>query len=121
MNYCYKAKIVRVYDGDTIFVEIRKDVGFGIEIILKGSNGKGEALRLFGINSPELRGKSKEAGIRSRDALRKMLPIGTEIEIQTVKGHKRGKFGRYLATAYLNGKSINDWMVTNGYAEHKTY
>ncbi len=114
--YIYRAKVVSAYDGDTIRVFV--DLGFGVT--LKGSDGKGEQLRLFGINAPEMRGIEKVEGRKSRDFLRKKV-LGKNIIILTYKDAK-GKFGRYLAAIYLIEKidgvevatSINDLMVKNG-------
>ncbi len=46
--YEYKAKIIEVYDGDTFTFEV--DLGFSITVK--------EKIRLAGINTPEVRGKS---------------------------------------------------------------
>ena len=48
--YEYKAKIIKVVDGDTVDVEIR----LGFKISLQ------ERLRLFGIDTPEIRTRDKE-------------------------------------------------------------
>ena len=117
VNYIYKAKVISVYDGDTLRVNV--DLGFGIEN--KGNTGKGMTLRLFGINAPEMRGKEKEQGKISRDWLRKKI-LGEEIIIETIKD-KTGKYGRYLANIYLKNSDIkiNDLMVKEGLAVYKEY
>lgn len=120
IEYRYRAVIKRVYDGDTVFVEIPVDVGFGIKVVICGSDGKGEPLRLFGIDAPELRGKDKKKGIESRDALRRMLPVGAEVEVETIKD-KKGKYGRYLTIIHVDGENVNEWMVRNGFAVRKKY
>ena len=48
--YNYKAKLVRVVDGDTIDAEI--DLGFGVFIK--------QRIRLYGIDTPESRTKDLE-------------------------------------------------------------
>ena len=53
--YQYKAFVTKVYDGDTITVEI--DLGFKTSV-------KGEKIRLSRINAPELRGSSRENGLK---------------------------------------------------------
>ena len=114
MIYTYKAKVTKVYDGDTITVDI--DLGFGM--IFSNQN-----IRLFGINAPEVRGVSKPQGIISRDGLRKMI-LGKTITLQTIKDSK-GKYGRYLGIIILpKGESeinINDWLVENNLAEKHDY
>ena len=49
--YEYKAKLVRVIDGDTIDVDI--DLGFKVFL-------QKERVRLFGINTPESRTRNLE-------------------------------------------------------------
>lgn len=115
--YRYHAEITKVYDADTITVDV--DLGFH-------TWRRGETLRLYGINAPEVRGKEKPEGIIARDALRKRI-LGKKVTICTIKvsklnrKEKRGKFGRYLAKVYLDGKSINDWLVNQGFAEYRNY
>ena len=53
--YFYKAVITSVYDGDTCTVDI--DLGLSTWI-------RGEKVRLYRSNAPELRGAEREAGLR---------------------------------------------------------
>ena len=113
--YHYRAVVRKVYDGDTITVDI--DLGLGSWI-------HGENLRLYRINAPEVRGTERQAGLRSRDFLRSQI-MGKEVIIQTVKD-KKGKYGRYLADIWLkdysgNWVNINDLLVQQGYAVYKEY
>jgi micrococcal nuclease len=111
--YVYRAHVIKVYDGDTITVNI--DLGFNISIK--------EKLRLYGINTPEVRGDEREQGLISRDWLRDLI-LDKDIIIKTKKD-KKGKYGRYLATIFIDidgeEKNINDWLVTEGLAEYKDY
>lgn len=111
----YKATVVDVYDGDTCTVDI--DLGFGIWM-------RGEKIRLLRINAPEVKGSSRAKGLKSRDALRKMIQ-GKEIFLQTIKDRKE-KYGRYLGEVWLKEKkekylNVNDWMVKDGFAVYKKY
>lgn len=112
--YHYKAIVTDVYDGDTCTVDI--DLGLHTWV-------KGEKLRLYRINAPELRGKERPKGIKSRDYLRNII-LGKEIFIETIKD-KKGKFGRYLVEIWLpSGKkfiNINDKIVKDGFAVYKKY
>ena len=45
----YSCTIRRVVDGDTVDVDI--DLGFGVT--LRGDDGRGVNIRLFGIEAPE--------------------------------------------------------------------
>ena len=104
--YKYRAVITDVYDGDTVTANI--DLGFKVW-------RHGEKLRLFGIDTPELRGEEKEAGRIARDALRNLI-LDKEVTICTIKD-RTGKYGRYLARIYIGNINVNAWMIMKGYAE----
>lgn len=108
--YIYQAIITAVYDGDTVTANI--DCGFNIW-------KKGEKLRLFGINTPEVRGEERPEGLKSRDFLRDLI-LDKKVQIQTVKD-KKGKYGRYLATIVLDGVNVNKLLVEKGFGEFKDY
>lgn len=103
--YNYKAKVISVYDGDTC--KIIADLGFGVS--------KKMTIRLYGINTPELRGEEREQGLISRDYVRELI-LNKEVIIETQKD-KTGKYGRYLATIYIDGINLNEKLVTEGYAK----
>jgi micrococcal nuclease len=105
VDYKYKAIVTAVHDGDTCTVDI--DIGFGIWM-------KDQKLRFYGINTPELHGNDKEAGIKSRDYVASLI-LGKEIIIETQKD-KAEKYGRWLATIWLDGTNINKKLVQEGYA-----
>jgi len=103
--YNYKAKIIDVYDGDTVTAVV--DLGF-----LHFQEMK---LRLYGIDTPELRGAEKVEGKKVRDIVREKI-LDKEVEIHSYKD-KQGKYGRYLATIIVDGVDLNKWLVDNGHAE----
>ena len=105
-KYVYSAKVVSVYDGDTITIDI--DLGFGIVM-------KKQKVRLFGIDTPEIRGEEREQGLISRDFLREKI-LDKEVIIQTIKD-KTGKYGRWLGIIYIENTNINELLITEGYAE----
>lgn len=113
--YEYRAKIISVYDGDTVTADI--DLGFGVWLA-------GQKLRLYGINAPEIRGTDKPLGIASRDALRDLV-LDADVTIHTYKDAK-GKYGRWLARIMLTlGNDtivdVNDWLVASGFAKVAEY
>lgn len=113
--YEYRAEVVSVYDGDTI----RVNVDLGLGVTNKGNDGKGVIIRLFGINTPEIRGDEREDGLVSRDYLRGLI-LGKRITLKTIKD-TTGKYGRYLGKIYLGGLNVNEDLVTKGYAEYHDY
>lgn len=104
--YVYRAFVRRVFDGDTVTVNI--DLGFGVVM-------QDQSVRLLRINAPEVRGESREAGIRSRDALRERI-ANRWVVLRTEKD-KREKYGRWLGEIWVEGVCINDWMLSEGHAK----
>ena len=108
--YHYKARIVDVYDGDTVYADI--DLGLSTWI-------HREKIRLARIDAPEIHGKERAAGLRSWEYIRKLL-LGKEVLLVTIKD-RRGKYGRYLGEIWLqeNGTwiNVNDRMMEAGMAE----
>lgn len=112
--YNYKARVVDVYDADTVTLCI--DCGFGITM-------PKEKVRLYGIDAKEVRGDEKQLGLVARDALRHKI-MDKDLILQSVKD-KKGKYGRKLGTLFLNDEgewiNINSWLVENGFAIEKFY
>ncbi len=102
--YQYKAKIIGVYDGDTVTALV--DLGFYHSQQMK--------FRLYGINTPEVRGEERERGLVVRDIVRDMI-LDKEVTINSFKD-KQEKYGRYLANIIIDGLDLNLWLVENGHA-----
>jgi len=115
--YQYKAKVVRIVDGDTIDVEI--DLGFKITTH--------QRIRFTGINTPETYNVKKDSeeyakGLEAKNFVEQRLKANNnEILIETEK--YTGKYGRYLGTIFLadNPKSLNDELVEKGLAQYASY
>lgn len=102
--YQYKAKIIGVYDGDTVTAMV--DLGFYHYQQMK--------FRLYGINTPEVRGEEREQGLIVRDIVRAMI-LDKEVVINSFKD-KQEKYGRYLANIIIDDVDLNIWLVQNGHA-----
>ena len=106
--YRYKAKVRKVYDGDTITV----DIDLGLDAWHHGMQ-----IRLAGVDTPEVRGKEKVEGIKVRDIVRELI-LGKKIHLHTTQ---KGKYGRYLGRVdcEIEGEEacLNDWLVEKGYAQ----
>ena len=105
MKYKYSAHVTKVYDGDTITVDI--DLGFGIIM-------KKQKIRLYGINTPEIRGEQRPEGIISKDYLSNLI-LDKDIILETIKD-KTGKYGRLLGIVWLDYVNINDKLVEENMA-----
>lgn len=111
--YHYRAIVTRVYDGDSITADI--DLGLGVWL-------RGQKLRLWGIDTPELRGDEREDGLAARAFLvnelggEDAIDAGSKVILETHKD-KAGKYGRWLATIWLGGRNVNEALVAAGHAE----
>ena len=100
-------ELVRVYDGDTITVDIAEwppVVGDDISI------------RVRGLDTPEIRGKcdSEKAMARAaRDRLREMLEGAESIELVD---YERGRYFRLVATVMADGKDVAETLIGEGLA-----
>lgn len=106
--YEYRAKLIKIIDGDTIDVKI--DLGFGISLKKR--------VRLFGINAPETRSKDldeKKAGLASKRRLEAVLEASGGKFILKSKGV--GKFGRCLGEILVDNVNINQLLIKEGLAE----
>ena len=98
---------IDVYDGDTF----KCDIDLGFSIILKK-----QAVRLSGINCPELRTKDKREkalGYEAKEKLKEILDEAFEVTLQSLG---KGKFGRVISICYADGYNVNDMMVESGLA-----
>ncbi len=109
--YHYQAVVISVYDGDTCRMDV--DLGLGVW-------QKNEKIRLARINTPELRGNDREAGVKSRDALRELI-LDKTVLLKTIRDRK-GKYGRYIGEIFIEFdgilQNVNDWLVENGFGEY---
>ena len=114
--YHYRAVYRSNYDGDTLKLDI--DLGMGVWL-------HNQSVRLYGIDTPELRSRDraeKERAIKARDFVRELLFVDDELIIQTHKD-KTGKFGRLLVTVFVidSGENLNKLLVEQGLAKQANY
>ena len=118
MLYKYRAKVLRIIDGDTMDVDL--DLGFDV-VLAK------QRVRLYGIDTPESRTRDKvekKFGLLSKDFVKERCPVGSKVIIGTHVGDERGKFGLILGEVFAIDKetsaiseiSINRQMVIEAYA-----
>jgi micrococcal nuclease len=108
--YTYRAIVRRIVDGDTIDCDV--DMGFRAWRM-------NERFRLAGINAPEMRGPEREQGKASKAFVESLIQPGDEITIETAKAPDN--FGRWIATVYIDGQSLNETLVEQGHAVTKSY
>ncbi len=117
--YIYRIKnILKVVDGDTIDAAI--DLGFDISLEKR--------IRLAGVDTPESRttdAKEKALGLEVKEWLKKKLEGQKDIIVKTELPDSTEKYGRILGHLFIGDsevsavnkkKSINEQMITEGYA-----
>jgi micrococcal nuclease len=90
--YEYRARVIRVVDGDTVDVDI--DLGFGIWL-------NNERVRIMGIDTPESRTRDKiekQFGLAAKKRLKELLKTYCTLKTQVSSNGEdmKGKFGRIL-------------------------
>ena len=112
--YEYRAYVRKVYDGDTVTVDI--DLGFGMWM-------HKERIRLHGIDTPESRTRDlveKKFGLEAKKMVETYMPVGSIQTLVTVQD-KAGKFGRILGKFRIydakedRQTTLNEWMVKYKY------
>jgi endonuclease YncB( thermonuclease family) len=93
--------IKEVHDGDTVLIYIP-----GYPSVFSDM-----AVRIKGIDTPELRGETpceKERAIEARDFLSSLISKAKMVEIEHVE---RDKYFRLLADIYADGVSVADELI----------
>jgi endonuclease YncB( thermonuclease family) len=98
------SKVISVYDGDTFRVDIDS---------LPPIVGKNIAIRLNGVDTPEIRGKckyEKDLAVKARDFVRNKLANTKEIKLTELQ---RGKYFRVVADVMVDGVSLEQELLEN--------
>ena len=96
------ADVVKVYDGDTITVNIPS---------FPPIIGKEISVRIYGIDTPEMKGgtvREKELAIKARALVVERISKAKEIELRNLR---RDKYFRILAEVYVDGESIAEVLI----------
>ena len=111
--YEYRARVIKVIDGDTVDVDI--DLGFGVWL-------KDERVRIMGIDTPESRTRDKvekKFGLAAKARLKELLGAKPILKTQVGKGGEdmKGKFGRILGDFLTeDGKKCGELLIKEGHA-----
>ena len=100
-EWTFPCKLDENYDGDTFKLEL--DVGFGSRHYA--------AVRLVGVDTPEIRGGSqltKASAKLARDKAEVFVRSGVAIFHCTVWA---GKYGRLVGEIYVNGKKLSEYLI----------
>jgi len=111
--YVYKAKLVKVVDGDTVDLEI--DLGFNIKFTTR--------VRFAKINTPELRSKDPNERQKAKQAknfvIKWFQKYNNNCIIESIKKPKKGKYGRYIVYIYdpKQKECLNTLLLQNNLAK----
>ncbi len=99
----FDAKVVKIYDGDTIHVVFP----------FKGEVTRWK-IRMEGYDSPEIKSKNPEEKIAANVAKEALINKIGNNRVKLVCG-KFDKYGRLLGTIFLGNDNVNTWMISEGY------
>ena len=109
MLYEYNCIIRSITDGDGLRVDI--DLGFGVT--LRGDDGRGVNIRLFGIDAPESRTRNKQEkahGLLAKKFVQEHCQVGERYILRT---KEKGKFGRWLGEIKTRKGLITKLLIKN--------
>ena len=105
-TFAYKdvkiSKVISIYDGDTLRVNIDSFP----DIV-----GKNIRIRIKGIDAPEIKGKCQkeiDLAIMARDYLRNAINQSSQIELRNIE---RGKYFRIVGELYIDGENISKSLI----------
>ena len=96
------SKVISIYDGDTLRVNIDSFP----DIV-----GKNIRIRIKGIDAPEIKGKCQteiDLAIMARDYLRNAINQSSQIELRNIE---RGKYFRIVGELYIDGENISKGLL----------
>jgi micrococcal nuclease len=98
--------VVRVVDGDTIYVQLADRV---------------EKIRYIGVNTPEIHHptRGEEPGGRVAAAVNRRLVDGRHVRLE-LDVRTRDRYGRLLAYVWVGETMVNAELVRQGYAQVMT-
>ena len=110
--YEYRAKLIKVVDGDTVDVDI--DLGFGVWL-------QNERVRIMGIDTPESRTSNKVEkifGLAAKKRLKELLEKDAILKTFAAKDGEdmKGKFGRILGDFIVGDKTAAEILIEEGHA-----
>jgi len=101
-------QVVDVYDGDTFKIDLpNMHPLFGDDI----------SIRLFGVDTPEMRGTTDEVkalAMQAQQVTEKALKGASKIEL---RNPQRGKYFRIISEVWIDGESLADMLKAKGLAK----
>ena len=101
------SEVVSIYDGDTFRVNIEN---------FPAIIGENMPIRVLGIDTPEIRGKCQFEKDRAKDARLFTVDKLTQARRIELVNIQRGKYFRLLAEVVVDGESLGDSLIKQGFA-----
>ena len=104
------ARVITVTDGDTVEVRL--------------ASGAKRDVRLIGIDTPEVFGRTQCGGREASASLAKILPVGTRVTLYSDPSQDlKDRYGRLLRYVHKDktGKDVNRQQVYLGHARVYVY
>ena len=101
-------QVVDVYDGDTFKIDLTS---------MHPLFGDDLSIRLFGVDTPEMRGTTDEVKALAKQAQQlteKALKGASKIEL---RNPQRGKYFRIVSEVWIDGESLADILKAKGLAK----
>ena len=101
------SEVTSIYDADTFTVNIE-----GYPPIV----GERIAVRLLGVDTPEIKGKCESEKIKAREAKQFTVQAIRSAKTIELRNIQRGKYFRILANVYLDGNNLANSLIQSGHA-----
>ena len=101
-------QVVSVYDGDTFKIDLPS---------MHPLFGDDLSIRLFGVDTPEIRGTTDEVkalAMQAQQLTKKALKGASKIEL---RNPQRGKYFRIISEVWIDGESLADMLKKKGLAK----
>ena len=101
------SRVIRVIDGDTFVVDIDQ---------FPDLIGKHISVRIYGIDTPELRGKcdrEKDLAVKAKERVEALLNSSETIVLENLS---RGSFFRIVADVIVDGVDLGELILNEGLA-----
>ena len=102
----YQVTAARVIDGDTVDLT----VALGFRLQWSGP------VRLYGIDTPEVHGVTREAGLKAKARLQERVDQAVAASELVLLAYKQDKYGRQLGVLYVGDLDLNALLITEGLA-----
>jgi len=101
-------KVVSIYDGDTIFLDVEN----WPDII-----GKRIGIRIKGIDTPELRDEREKVKALARNAKAFVVEKLRNAKVIEIQNLERDKYFRIVADVYVDGENLSELLLRENLAK----